>query len=238
MDAILRVENVIKRFGGLIALNEVNLKVPEGKIIGIIGPNGSGKTTLLNCINGLLKIDGGKIFFKDRRIDNLPAHVVARMGVSRTFQVPQVFPKLTVLENVILPMLYLKYPLEELRKKALEILDYVGLAEFSDRMGHELSGGQQKLLEMARALISDPELFLLDEPFAGVHTVIKRKLFDVILDLNKRLNKTFIVVSHDLASIYKLSEKVIFLSEGRNIAEGKPEEIQSNREVIEAYLGG
>jgi len=232
----LRIKEVTKRFGGLIALNKVSFEVPSGSIIGLMGPNGAGKTTLLNCINGLYRIDEGEILFKGRPLHTSKPHEIARMGVGRTFQVPQVFHKLTVLENVLTTVLHLRENMEKMKEKALEILSYVGLKEFANHLGNELSGGQQKLLEMARALMSDPDLFLLDEPFAGVHPVIKKKLFDIIRDLHKE-GKTFLVVSHDIASIYSLSERIIFMSNGKKVVEGKPIEIQNNREVVDAYLG-
>jgi branched-chain amino acid transport system ATP-binding protein len=234
--SLLRVRNLVKKFGGLTALDKLSFELDEKTILGVMGPNGSGKTTLLNCLNMVYQPDEGEIYLRDKLINGMRPHEVTRLGVGRTFQVPRIFSQLTVLANVLVSLLYSSASLDELKVKAQNLLDFVGILHLKDNLGYELSGGQQKLLEFARVLMSDPDLFLLDEPFAGVHPVIQTELSGKIRELNEK-GKTFIIVSHDIAALSRLCERVIVLNSGRKIADGPLQEVQKNEEVLEAYLG-
>jgi len=233
---MLEVRNVTKKFGGLVAVNGVSFQLKHD-ILGVIGPNGSGKTTLLNCISGIYRVDGGSIYLNQLCLTRLRPYEIARSGVSRTFQVPRLFWSLKVLDNMLIPVLYVRKENNCLRKKAEQLLDYVELTALKNHLARELSGGQQKLLEFARALMSDPKIILLDEPFAGVHPRIKAIMHNRIRELYLS-GVSFILVSHDIASIYDLSTRILAMDQGRKIAEGSAEEIQKNEEVITAYLGG
>jgi branched-chain amino acid transport system ATP-binding protein len=235
-SVILEVKDISKHFGGLTAVNRLSFEVQEGTVFGIIGPNGSGKTTSLNCINGLFRPDEGRIFFRGREIQGLPPHQVAKIGIGRTFQVPKIFKRISVMENLLAPVLSSPRTDQELKAKAREHLHSVGMLEMEDRLGEELSGGQQKLLELVRILMFDPQILLLDEPFAGVHPTLKTLFYKKIHELRKQ-GKTFILVSHDLTSVYALCQQIIVLDQGEKIAQGRPEEIKRNERVIEAYLG-
>jgi branched-chain amino acid transport system ATP-binding protein len=235
-DGILEVVEISKRFGGLTAVDHLSFEVEEGTIFGIIGPNGSGKTTSLNCINGLYRPDGGRIIFRGLEIQGMPAHEVANVGIGRTFQVPKIFKRMTVIENLLVPVLSSASSDEELKDKARELLSSVQMMELEASLGEELSGGQQKLLELLRILMLDPEVLLLDEPFAGVHPTFKAHFYRKITELQEK-GKTVILVSHDLTSIYALCQRIMVLDQGRMIAMGSPSEIKRNERVIEAYLG-
>ncbi len=232
---MLEVKNLTKKFGGLVAVNNLSFRANAG-ILSILGPNGSGKTTLLNCISGLYKSESGEIYLNNRPIHVLKPHERARLGIGRTFQVPRIFEDLTLVQNMLVPVLHLKEDLDALQAKALQLLDYVNLYHLRDYLGKELSGGQQKLLELARALMFDVKLLLLDEPFAGVHPEIKKILMDRILALRHE-GKTIILVSHDMVSVRTLSDRVMVLHNGEKIAEGAFEEVRHNQAVIQAYLG-
>jgi branched-chain amino acid transport system ATP-binding protein len=238
MMAMLEVRNVSKRFGGVLAVNRVSLSVERQEIVGIIGPNGSGKTTLLNLINRILQADSGEIFFNGEAIHRISPHEIANKGIGRTFQVTKIFRGLTVLENLLIPglaSLQNKSRAQAL-EKALNLLEFTDLLHLKDEPAGNLSGGQQKLLEFARALMLDPMLVLLDEPFAGLHPKIMAQIKDLIGKLREK-GKTFVVVSHDIQSIFEISDRLAVLNEGKKIAEGPPEEIRENAEVIRAYLG-
>jgi branched-chain amino acid transport system ATP-binding protein len=211
--------------------------VEQHEIIGLIGPNGAGKSTLLNCINGIYRIDGGQILLQGKIVNGLKPYQITHLGVARTFQVPKLFRKSSLVENLMAPAIDRPIALRALQAKSLELLEYVGLYDLSVHFGEELSGGQQKLLEFARMLMFDPVLCILDEPFAGVHPDIKGKLHDMIRELHGA-GKAFILVSHELDSIYALSTKVLAMHNGQKIFEGTATEMQSDHGVIEAYLGG
>jgi branched-chain amino acid transport system ATP-binding protein len=233
---LLRVSNLTKRFGGITAVDHLSFDIGDNEILGIIGPNGSGKTTTLNCINGIYRVDEGEILFQGNSLQGAPPHEIARMGIGRTFQVPKIFKKISVLENMLSPVLNSNESDNILKNRASALLEMVGLSDLKDHLGEELSGGQQKILELARILMFDPILILLDEPFAGVHPLLRMKFHEMIISLHQK-KKSFILVSHDLPSLYLLSSRIIVLNNGMKIAEGSPKEIQRNEAVIEAYLG-
>jgi branched-chain amino acid transport system ATP-binding protein len=211
-----------------------------GIVYGLIGPNAAGKTTLLNVISGFHFCDEGQIFFKDEKINSLHPHERARIGIGRTFQVPKLFRKMTVVENLLVPGLASsnkrKNSLMELEDKALEILELVKLVNLKDELAEKLSGGQQKLLDFVRVLMMDPYLFLLDEVTAGVNVSLIETMMAVISEKRKE-RKSFVVVSHDLSWVMEVCDKVAFMSHGEKIVEGKPEEIKECKEVVDAYFG-
>ena len=235
-NAIVNIVDIKKSFAGVLALNGVSFSVPQRSMFGLIGPNGAGKTTLINVINGVYKPDRGEIHFGTIRLNDMAIYDIAQLGISRTFQVARIFRRMSVLENMVAPTIFLKESSERLKNRVMELLDFVGLSGKRDQYAFELSGGQQKLLEFARALVTDPQLVLMDEPFAGVHPEIKAQLIDNIKELNEK-GKTFIVVSHDMRSISDLCTQVVVLNFGEKLTEGPPEEVFTNEQVIEAYLG-
>lgn len=249
---MLRVEEVHKSFDALMALNGVNLRVEENSITGLIGPNGSGKTTLFNVLSGFYAMDSGKIFFREERIDALPPHEIAKKGVLRTFQITVVPKRMTVLENMLLAPFgqvgekawrvffsqgAIRRQEEKNIEKALGILQDLGLVDLKGEYSGNLSGGQQKLLSLGRALMADPEVILLDEPTAGVNPTLIKKLLGFLRELRER-GRTLVIVEHDMNVISDLCDIVYVLNNGEVIAVGSPEEIQRDKMVIEAYLGG
>jgi branched-chain amino acid transport system ATP-binding protein len=250
--ALLRTVDLSKTFQGVTALDRVNFHVDRGEIVGLIGPNGSGKTTLFNCATGVLPVSGGRIELKGSDITNRKTHEIALRGVSRTFQIIRIFPQLTVMENMLLAIQQhqgerilasiLRTPrvrrLErEARARAGELLDFVGLTHLANEPAAHLSYGQQKLLEFIMAFMSDPEIVLLDEPAAAVNATMIQKMMDHIVELNRR-GHTFCIIEHNMDVVMELCHRVVVLNYGEKIAEGTPDEIRSNRDVIEAYFGG
>ncbi len=250
---LLEVRDLVKSFDGLRAVNRCTLQVRQGTITGLIGPNGAGKTTLFNLITGFLKPTAGAIYFRGQRIDGLPPHQVVRRGIVRTFQIPRILSHMTVLENLMLvpmgqageklwPVLLASGRVaqqeEELFDKAMQVLEFLDLAHLRDEYAAHLSGGQRKLLELARTLMADPQLILLDEPGAGVNPVLMRRLVAAIQELCYVRGITFFIIEHDMDLISRLCDPVIVMSNGEKIAEGSPEEIKSDERVVEAYLGG
>ncbi|HID04315.1 MAG TPA: ABC transporter ATP-binding protein [Candidatus Caldiarchaeum subterraneum] len=234
---LLEIRNLVKRFGGITAVAGIDLEVRRGEVVGVIGPNGSGKTTLMNLINGIIKPDEGEIIFQNHRIAGFKPHKVATLGMARTFQITKVFNEMTVLENLLAtPSADSRWKREERIKRAVDFLRFVGLEDKINEAASTLSGGQKKLLEFARALMLNPTLMLLDEPFAGVHVSIVTRLSELI-ERMKIEEKTFIIVSHDIHTISRLSDRVVVMNEGKKIAEGKPAEVSVDREVIRVYLG-
>ena len=233
MAAILQVRNLVKRFGGVTAINGVSLSLEAGKIYGLIGPNGSGKTTLFNCITGIERRDSGAVGFKGRRIDRLKPHQIFHRGLGRTFQIIRVFPELTALENLLVVT---TSEFKPARERAEELLRFVKLETLADEYAGNLSYGQQKLLEFIRVLMSDPDLILLDEPAAGVNRTLLNELLDAVKALRDR-GKTIFLVEHDMKVVMGLCETVFVLDHGEMLAEGPPAAIQSDERVIEAYFG-
>jgi len=234
---MLKVKNVTKRFGGVVAVNNVSLNIDKREILGIIGPNGAGKTTLINLINGFLKPDAGEIYYKEGRIDGMRPHKVVRRGIGRTFQITLVFRKLTVLENMLVTTTWRREKESDSIKKAHELLKFFDLSHMRNELAGNLSGGQQKLLELATASMLDPELYLLDEPFYGIHSVIKKKIIENIKTMNQVMDKTFAIISHDIPSIMTVCKEVMVMSAGELIAKGIPKDVRNDRRVIEVYLG-
>jgi ABC-type branched-subunit amino acid transport system ATPase component len=233
----LEVEGLGKRFGGQVAVDGVSFAVPAGTLLGIIGPNGSGKTTTLNLINGVYRPDAGSIRVGGRELaGHRPARLV-KHGVTRTFQTTHVFTTITALENMLVPVLHeAGHRGGRFRDKALALLDFVGLADHRDTPASELSGGQQKLLEFVRALMTDPAIVLMDEPFGGVHPSVKELMRGRIKERNAE-GTSFVIVSHEIPDLMRLCGEVICMSEGKVVAHGTPARVTSDKRVVEAYLG-
>lgn len=234
---MLRVSNLKKRFGGLVALQGVDLHVPRASILGIIGMNGSGKTTLLNCINGLYCPDEGTIELDGNSIAGRQTHEVARMGVGRTFQVPRVFSHLSLLDNLDVAQQQTGRSAEDRYTQSEYWLHKVELHRLRHNHAEELSGGQQKLLELARIMVARPKVVLLDEPFAGVNPALAQLLISIIRDVPTEHDCSVVLVSHDLTSIYQLSHHIIVMNEGAILCEGDADRVRTDARVIEAYLG-
>ena len=249
---MLKIKDLNKSFGGLKAVNNVNLEVDKGSITGLIGPNGAGKTTLFNTIAGLYAPDNGDVYLEEKNIAGLKPHELFGMGVLRTFQIAHEFASLTVLENLMMvpgnqrgeKLIYalfgdktVKKEEEEIRAKAIEVIEFLNLKHLTQEIAGNLSGGQKKLLELGRTMMVEANLVLLDEVGAGVNRTLLNEISDAILRLNKERNYTFFVIEHDMDLIEKICDPVIVMAEGSVLFEGKFAEVKSNEEVIEAYLG-
>lgn len=235
---LLAVEAISKSFGGVLALDGVCFDVGAGSICGLIGPNGSGKTTLLNIINGVFQPDRGEIRLNGEAIVGRRASLLATAGLSRTFQKARVFETLTVAQNLMVPLLHAGRAVRErAASRAAELLELVGLTDYADWPASEMSGGQQRLLEFARALITEPRLVLMDEPFAGVHPEIKSLLIRRIRETVESLGASFLVVSHEVPDLVAMSGRMLCLVQGKVVAAGPPADVVSDEAVIEGYLG-
>ncbi|MEM1945613.1 MAG: ABC transporter ATP-binding protein [Candidatus Caldarchaeum sp.] len=232
----VEVEDVSLSFNGVKALNKCSLRVKEGESLGILGPNGSGKTTLLNLVNGYYKPEEGYVKIFGKRVDGLPPHRISQMGVARVFQVTNVFTNMTVLENIMVQSVWMKN-VKKIRERASEIMEMVGLpAHLKHELAGNVSGGQQKLVDIARALLPDPKILMLDEPVAGIHPTIKQKIIQIVDTLRKQ-GKTLIIVSHDVPSILKMVDRLAFMNAGSVLLVGDPEEVRQSSKVVEAYMG-
>jgi ABC-type branched-subunit amino acid transport system ATPase component len=232
-----------RAFGGVVAVDDASVELMEGRINGLIGPNGSGKTTFFNLVTGMVAPDAGEVVFHDRHIEGQTPHRIARSGIGRTFQVTRVFPRMTALENLLVAVR--RAGLRELLRSALrgreveraeQWLERVGLEHLRDAEARSLSFGQQKLLELAGAMMGDPQLVLLDEPAGGINPVMIERISSLVRELNDE-GRTFLVVEHNMDMVMSTCDHVIVFDRGRPIAEGSPSEIQADERVLEAYLG-
>jgi branched-chain amino acid transport system ATP-binding protein len=250
---MLEVQEVEKSFGGVRAVDRCTLKVEEGSITGLIGPNGAGKTTLFNIITGFYRPEGGCIRFQGESIEGLSPHRIFHKKMYRTFQITREFEQMTVLENVMLVpsgqvgekiwntwIRPRKVREQEaaIREQAMDVLDFVELTRLRDEYAGTLSGGQKKLLELAKCLMSEPKMVLLDEPGAGVNPTLMKKLIAHIRKLSEERGMTFFLIEHDMELVMNLCNPIIVMSEGKKLAEGHPKEIRKDERVLEAYLGG
>jgi branched-chain amino acid transport system ATP-binding protein len=233
---LLETRRLTKRFGGLVAVDDLPLAIRAGEIRGLIGPNGSGKTTTINLLSGLYHADLGEIRLDGERIDRLRPHEITARGVARTFQTPKLFGSMTVMETELDRKGH--RPIREIRDRARRLLDVVTLDGHRHAPARELSGGQGMLLQIARGLMVHPiRLFLMDEPFAGVHPTIKETIMETILRTNRDEGVTFLIVSHEMGTLRRLCRRVSVMHEGKLIAEGSFEEVVNHTVVLEAYLG-
>ena len=249
--ALLEIRGLTKIFGGLTAVNELDFDVSQGELLGLIGPNGAGKTTLFNLISGVLKPTRGKVLYKGKDITGLKTNRIASLGVVRTFQATSIFPEMTVFDNVVVAHhLQAKAGLmgaifdspaarkdnRDIEQKTMSILDYMGLSPFKDELAKNLPHGHLRLLGITLALATNPELLLLDEPITGMNPEEVTAVMGRIESLWEK-GITMVVVEHNMKALMELSRRIVVMNFGRKIAEGTPEEIQHNKEVIEAYLG-
>ncbi len=247
---LLKIKKLEKYFNGIKAVQDFDFLVDENKIVALIGPNGAGKTTVFNLISGLVKPDKGHIHFKGESIIGLQPYQIARLGISRTFQLIRLFQKLTAMENLllakpqegdnflsmILKPRYIKHEEKTNRERCLEFLKLVGLEDKRNSYAENLSYGQQKLLEIARVLATESDLLLLDEPVAGINPVMRKKIKDILIKL-KRKGKTILFIEHDMMFVMSIADKVIVMDHGKELAIGTPKQIQKNPKVLQAYLG-
>ena len=251
-ETVLTTEKLTKRFGGLLALHQVDVKIHRGEIVGLIGPNGSGKTTLFNCVSGFYKPEEGKVFLKGEEITSLQAHQIARKGVSRTFQLAKLFSHMSVIENLIIAKHLTneagfvsslfrskryRHAEDRAEHEARELLHLVDLDDKRPAVAKDLPYGSQRLLTLAIALSSNPELILLDEPTAGMNQEESEKLATILRRINQK-GVTLFLVEHNMRFVMKLAERIIALNHGEVICEGTPQVVSNDEAVISAYLGG
>ena len=249
---MLQVHNIHKNFGGIKALDGFSFRIDQGSIVGLIGPNGSGKSTLFNIISGFLKADFGRVLFKNRDITGRPPYKIAQSGLVRSFQISKAPLRMTVLENMLLAcdqqigetVLQGLFKIKGIREqeqrnlqRAFFNLDFVGIKHLANEYAANLSGGQRKLLSLARILIREPEMVLLDEPTAGVNPTLTKKFMSFLKELRDEQGKTFLIVEHDMNFINKVCDQVFVLDAGELLAQGLPEQIQKDEKVLAAYLG-
>ena len=236
-DALIGGAALSKHFGGIAATDRVDFAVLEGDLIGLIGPNGSGKTTLINLLTGHLSPESGDVVVRGRRMTARPAHEFAALGVARTFQLTQLFGRMTVLENMLVPGLTRPGSTREsAMREARKYLTFLNLLHLEGLDAKNLSGGQQKLLELGRALMLEPSVLFLDEPFAGVHPRLRDELIKRIQELHQS-GRTFVVVDHDMESILRIARRLVVMARGRKIADGPPAAVRADQTVLAAYSG-
>ena len=243
--SILEVNNVSKSFGGVKANVDISMSVDKGKIVGLIGPNGSGKTTLFNSIVGTYPIDQGSIKFNGKEVSELPVPIIAKLGLLRTFQQTRIYGKLNCVENMLishkasdesLVKIFSQIP-KNLTERAENLLNFVGLYQKRKLRAGDLSFGQQKLLELAMALMNEPEMLLLDEPTAGINPTLINGIIDRLIKVNQDFGITLLVIEHNMRVIMNLAQKIFCLAHGELLAEGVPEQIKNDQRVVDAYLG-
>ena len=250
MDQVLSIINVNKKFDGTVALDDFSLEIPQNSITGIIGPNGAGKTTLFNVITGFLPMDSGKIIYNGKNLSKMPSYKIGKTGITRTFQQLRLITSITVLDNILLSFqnqagenlknifLFPGRVMEQEKgncEKANELLAFMGIEEKADDLVEDLSYGQQKMISLACCLASGADLLLLDEPVAGINPELIEKILKVIKKLQEA-GKTFVLIEHNIEAVMQVCDRVIFMDEGKKIAEGDPESVRHNPAVIEAYL--
>lgn len=245
-EHVLSVKNISKSFGNVHAVNDVSFNVDKGEILGLIGPNGSGKSTLFNCILGQLTPSSGTVLVNGKSVSGMASHKLNKIGIGRTFQQLSVFPQMTVLDNIILSgqehhgtmfTRLLGKPDAGLTQAADQLIQFFQLGHLRDELAGSLSYGQQKLLDAAMAFMAGPNLVLLDEPAGGVNLTMLNNLKERLKKFNEEHNSTFVVIEHNMEFVMSLCTRIIVLAAGKIIAEGTPDEIRNNHEVIEAYLG-
>jgi branched-chain amino acid transport system ATP-binding protein len=249
---MLKVEHLEKRFGGLIAVDDCSFELEAGCITGLIGPNGAGKTTIFNIIAGAMRPSSGRIIFEDQDLTGLPTHTMFHRGIVRTFQIPHEFGRLTVLENLMVvppaqdgETLFMNWLVPgkvrkreaQVRERAEDALEFLSLSHLRDELGQNISGGQKKLLELGRTMMTDARLVLLDEPGAGVNPTLMMKLMEMIRRLNRERAYTFCIIEHDMDMIASLCQPFIVMAEGKVLTQGAMEEVRNDPRVLESYLG-
>ncbi|MBI4637025.1 MAG: ABC transporter ATP-binding protein [Candidatus Rokubacteria bacterium] len=234
MAPLLELERIEKAFAGIRAVDGLSLAVPDGAVVGLCGPNGSGKTTAFNCITGLYRPDRGRVLFEGRDITGANPYRVAHFGIGRTFQLVRIFPEMSVIENLV--VVARQRNGRDVFQRVTEVLEWVGLTKMAEEEAATLSFGQKKLLELARVLLLDPKLLLLDEPAAGVNPALLQKLLRILHEFHRR-GRAVLIVEHNMRVITDLCQFVVVVDHGQKIAEGTPEEVRRNPEVLRAYLG-
>jgi len=242
--AVIRTENVTKRFGGLTAVDSVDMHVDRGEIVGLIGPNGAGKSTLFNCITGAYEVDEGHVYLNGTDVTGSSERTMSQAGLVRMFQETRVYGEMSVEENLLVSSRYdtdvlsqFRTPSQETREKADELLAYVDLDGLRDMEAGRMSFGQQKLLEFAMALMADPDVLLMDEPAGGINPSMIEQMLDYIRDTNTEQEVTILLIEHNMDFVMEIADRIYALAHGERIAEGTPTEIQNDDRVLDAYLG-
>ncbi|WP_276272205.1 ABC transporter ATP-binding protein [Haloarcula litorea] len=243
--AVLRTDGVTKRFGGLTAVDDVDVEVNEGEIVGLIGPNGAGKSTLFNCVTGTLDADEGSVYLQGEDVTDWPEYKIARAGLGRMFQETRIFGDMSVQKNLLLAAQeggedvsdLLRRPDDELLGRAQELLEYVDLGGLAEVRAGRLSFGQQKLIEFAMALMAEPEVLLMDEPAGGINPSMIENLIEYIRTANADEEATIFLIEHNMDFVMEIADRIYVLAHGERIAEGPPEQIQNDQRVLDAYLG-